>query len=79
MTRKLSLWRCLVYQDKSMLKRIYINNFRCLVNFELTLDSMNLFLGANGTGKTTLFFALLNLQQFIVGNKTVTELFKLLN
>ncbi|KHD08543.1 ATPase [Candidatus Thiomargarita nelsonii] len=59
-----------------MLKRIYINNFRSLVNFELTLDSMNLFLGANGTGKTTLFLALFNLQQFIVGDKTVTELFK---
>jgi len=59
-----------------MLKRIYIDNFKCLVNFELMLDSMNLFLGANGTGKTTLFLALLKLQQFIVEGKTVTELFK---
>ncbi len=25
-----------------MLKRIYVNNFRCLVNFELTVDSLNL-------------------------------------
>lgn len=38
-----------------MLKRIYINNFRCLVNFELNLESINLFLGANGSGKTTVF------------------------
>jgi len=37
---------------------------------------MNLFLGANGTGKTTLFHALLKLQQFIIEGKTVTELFK---
>lgn len=37
---------------------------------------MNLFIGANGTGKTTLFHALLKLQQFIVEGKTVTELFK---
>jgi len=59
-----------------MLKRIYIDNFKCLVNFELTVEPMNLFLGANGTGKTTLFHALLKLQQFIVESKTVTELFK---
>jgi predicted ATPase len=59
-----------------MLKRIYIDNFKCLVNFELTVESMNLFLGANGTGKTTLFLALLKLQQFIVEGQTVTELFK---
>jgi len=59
-----------------MLKRIYINNFRCLVNFDLTVDTMNLLLGANGTGKTTLFLALVKIQQFIIDSKTVTELFK---
>jgi predicted ATPase len=59
-----------------MLKRIYIDNFKCLVNFELTVEPMNLFLGANGTGKTTLFQALLKLQQFLVEGKTVAELFK---
>ena len=62
-----------------MLKRIYIDNFKCLVNFELTVESMNLLLGANGTGKTTLFLALHKLQQFIVEGKTVTELFKSAN
>jgi predicted ATPase len=36
-----------------MLKRIYVDNFRCLVNFELKLDRVNLLLGRNGTGKTT--------------------------
>ena len=44
-----------------MLKRIYINNFRCLVNFELKLDGLSLFLGANGSGKSTVFAALLNI------------------
>ena len=35
-----------------MLKRFYADNFRCLTNFELKLDESNVFLGANGTGKT---------------------------
>lgn len=59
-----------------MLKRIYINNFKCLVNFELTVDRINLLLGANGTGKTTVFDALLKLQQVIVDDQIVTNLFK---
>jgi len=63
-------------QINGMLKRIYINNFRCLVNFELTLGTMNLFLGANGTGKTTVFEVLLKLQQLIVEDNKINTLFK---
>jgi energy-coupling factor transporter ATP-binding protein EcfA2 len=58
-----------------MLKRIYINNFRYLVNFELTVDTLNLFLGANGTGKTSIFEVLLKIQKLIVANQEVIELF----
>lgn len=35
-----------------MLKRLYINNYKSLVNFEISLDSLSLFLGENGTGKS---------------------------
>lgn len=59
-----------------MLKRIYINNFRCLVNFELTLESINLFLGANGSGKTTVFDVLRKLQKFIVGDRAFPQDYK---
>ncbi|RKZ47140.1 MAG: ATPase [Candidatus Parabeggiatoa sp. nov. 3] len=59
-----------------MLKRIYINNFRCLVNFELTVDTLNLYLGANGTGKTSIFEVLLKIQKLIVANQDVIELFE---
>jgi predicted ATPase len=59
-----------------MLTRIYINNFRCLVNFELIIDTMNLFLGPNGTGKTSIFEVLLKLQQLIVAGQDVMALFK---
>lgn len=59
-----------------MLKRIYVNNFRCLVNFELTVDSLNLFLGSNGSGKTTVFDVLRKLQKFIIGDQSFQQDYK---
>ncbi|MEC4985410.1 MAG: ATP-binding protein, partial [Oscillatoria sp. PMC 1076.18] len=47
--------------------------FRCLVNFELTVDSLNIFLGSNGSGKTTVFDILRKLQQFIVGDRALQQ------
>ena len=38
-----------------MLTRLYVDNFKSLVNFEVALDRTNLLLGANGAGKTTVF------------------------
>jgi predicted ATPase len=58
-----------------MLKRIYADNFRCFVNFELHLDRLNLLLGENGTGKTTVFEILYRLQQFLAGNAKVLNAF----
>ncbi|MFN6567389.1 AAA family ATPase [Dendronalium sp. ChiSLP03b] len=48
-----------------MLKRIYIDNFRDLENFELNFDSINLFLGGNGSGKSTVFESLRKIQEFL--------------
>ncbi|MEM7592981.1 MAG: ATP-binding protein [Cyanobacteria bacterium P01_A01_bin.83] len=59
-----------------MLKRIYVNNFRCLVNFELNFDHLNLILGYNGSGKSTLFDVIRKLQQFIINDFKVEEVFK---
>jgi predicted ATPase len=58
-----------------MLTRLYVDNFRCLVNFELRLDRVNLLLGENGTGKTTVFEVLHRLQQFLGGSAKVTTAF----
>ncbi|MFK0733081.1 MAG: AAA family ATPase [Gloeotrichia echinulata HAB0833] len=63
-------------RKKSMLKRIYIDNFRSLVNFELNIDSINLFLGGNGTGKSTVFEALRKIQSFVSGDAKVEGIFK---
>ena len=58
-----------------MLKRLYADNFRCLVNFELKFDRVNLLLGENGTGKTTVFEIMYRLQQFVAGNAKVLAVF----
>lgn len=59
-----------------MLKRIYIDNFRCLVNFEINFDSkISLFLGSNGSGKTTVFEVLRKLQEFIRDESKVEDIF----
>jgi predicted ATPase len=58
-----------------MLTRLYAHNFRCLVNFELKLGRVNLLLGKNGTGKTSVFDVLYKIQQFIAGNGKVLALF----
>lgn len=46
----------------TMLTRLYIDNFLCLVNFELELDETNVMLGPNGCGKTSVLKALSLLQ-----------------
>jgi predicted ATPase len=58
-----------------MLKRLYVDNFRCLANFELKLGRVNLLLGGNGTGKTTVFDVLYRLQQFLNGSAKVLAVF----
>ncbi|MEH2082548.1 MAG: AAA family ATPase [Nostoc sp.] len=52
-----------------MLKRIYIDNFRGLGNFELNFYSINLFIGENGSGKSTVFESLRKVQDFLTVKK----------
>ncbi|MDB9315334.1 AAA family ATPase [Spirulina sp. CS-785/01] len=52
-----------------MLKKVYINNYKCLVNFNLILESnINIFLGKNGSGKTTFFEVLQKIRDFVSGD-----------
>jgi predicted ATPase len=60
-----------------MLTRVYIDNFRCFVNFEWKPGRKQLILGPNGSGKSTLMEALLRLRQFIAGRQRVDELYRL--
>ena len=50
-----------------MLKEIYIDNYKTFVNFRLNLDSFQLFLGENGSGKTSVFEVLSLLKEVMAG------------
>jgi predicted ATPase len=52
-----------------MLKRLYIDNFRCFVNFEYKPEQKQLLLGANGSGKSSLLDAVRLLKEFIRGGE----------
>ena len=52
-----------------MLTRIYIDNFRCFVNFEYKPESKHLLFGPNGTGKSSLLDAINFLRQFVKGDE----------
>ncbi len=59
----------------TMLKRIHIDNYKCLTNFDLRLGEITLLLGANGCGKSTVFEVVGKLCNFIRGDARVGELF----
>jgi energy-coupling factor transporter ATP-binding protein EcfA2 len=50
-----------------MLKRVYVDNFRSFVNFELPLGQQQLLLGLNGSGKSTLLEILGAIKKLITG------------
>jgi predicted ATPase len=52
-----------------MLTRIYIDNFCSFVNFEYRPERKQLLLGANGSGKSSLFSAIRFLKRFIEGDE----------
>lgn len=58
-----------------MLSRLYVDNFRCLVNFEVKFGPTNLLLGVNGAGKSSLFELLHRLQRLLLDGAKVDESF----
>jgi predicted ATPase len=56
--------------NPAMLKRLYIDNFRCFVNFEYKPERKQLLLGANGSGKSSLLDAILFVKWFIEGGES---------
>ena len=58
-----------------MFKRIYVDNYKCLVNVALPVQEINLFLGANGSGKSTVFESLKSVRDFVCGGKRILSVF----
>lgn len=60
-----------------MLRRVYADNFRCLVKFDWQPGPghINLMLGPNGSGKTTVFDCIDRLRAFATGDGKVDDLF----
>jgi predicted ATPase len=61
-----------------MIRRLHVHNFRCLENFELPVSGQSsvLLIGKNGSGKTTVGFALEILQRIARGTNRVGDLVK---
>lgn len=60
-----------------MLKRLYVHNYKCLVNFEINFDQdISLFLGANGSGKSTVFDVLRKVIDLVLDQKKIVTVFK---
>lgn len=58
-----------------MLKRIHIDNYKCLSNFDLKFGDLTLLIGANGCGKSAVFEVVGKLRDFIRGDGRVDDLF----
>lgn len=59
----------------SRIARLYANNYRCLVNFELTPGRRSLLLGYNGSGKSSVFDVLLAVHMLVIGGSEAKEAF----
>ncbi len=56
-----------------MLTRLYVDNFKCLVDFDFRPpDPLTLVVGRNGAGKTSVFEVLLSLANFVRGRTGVS-------
>ena len=56
-----------------MIKRIYVDNYKCLVNFELVLEELSLLLGPSGVGKTAVLDVVFALRRLLSGDARFTD------
>jgi predicted ATPase len=56
-----------------MLKRLYVDNYNCLVNFEVSFGELRLLLGPNGAGKSSVLNVMFALRQILSGSAMLTD------
>ncbi|MEI8244266.1 MAG: AAA family ATPase [Lentisphaerota bacterium] len=59
-----------------MIKEIYIDNFRCFSNFRINPGKFQLWLGSNGSGKTSVLEALIIIKKVLSGQILDDEIIK---
>ncbi len=60
-----------------MITRFYVDNYKSLVDFTYEPKGFELILGANGSGKSTVFEALTRLRDFLVFGASATDCFSI--
>ena len=56
-----------------MLQRLYVDNYKCLVNFDLQLQELSLLLGPNGAGKTSVLDIVYALRRLLGEGARITD------
>lgn len=63
----------LFLRGQRMIRRIYVDNYKSLVNFELRLEELTLLVGPNGVGKSAVLGVMLALRQLLSGTAKVDQ------
>lgn len=58
-----------------MIRRMYIHNYKCFINFEVQLDDFQLIAGPNGGGKSVFFEVLGKIKAFVCEKERVSDSF----
>ncbi|MDI6451181.1 AAA family ATPase [Anaerobaca lacustris] len=56
-----------------MIKRLYVDNYKSMVNFELPLQELTLLLGPNGVGKTSVLNVVFAIRELLAGTGRVLD------
>jgi predicted ATPase len=56
-----------------MITRLFVDNYRCMVNFDLKLADLNLLAGPNGSGKSSVLDVIYGLQLLLSGEARVND------
>lgn len=62
-----------IEKGEPMIRRIYVDNYKCLVNFEICFDELTLLLGTNGTGKSAILDVLFGLRHLLDNSAKILD------